>query len=113
MKTSTGIFIAFSIILVFCLLVALTIFNINLFNKQLNIPDEPTCHPYANVYGIWTTNLTYLSRYEGTFICININTTTTLKKLDEVCHHEIGHEIFARECADNFTRCLELENNSQ
>ncbi len=63
----------------------------------------------ARIYGLWTNDLESLKSYKGSFICIDINTTKTLKELEAVCEHEVGHEIFARQCETNFTKCLEVE----
>ena len=63
----------------------------------------------VKVYGVWLPQLKQVENYDGRFICINIDETKTLKQLINTCEHEVGHEIFARECAANITKCLEIE----
>lgn len=63
----------------------------------------------SKLYGVWLNNISALSKYDGSFICVNIDETKTLAQLETVCEHEVGHEIFARECENNFTKCLEVE----
>jgi hypothetical protein len=72
-------------------------------------PNE-VCSTQAKIQGLWLPNIQYLSNYTGKYICINIDETKSLTELNRVCNHEIGHEIFARECESNLTKCLEMEN---
>jgi hypothetical protein len=62
----------------------------------------------VKVNGIWTNDIKQIANYSGTFICINIKERDTLKDMMETCQHEIGHEVFARECGKNFTICEEV-----
>lgn len=63
----------------------------------------------VQVAGVWTHNLSSIKQYyNGSFICVNIDEVKTLTELQRVCQHEVGHEIFARECESNFTNCLEI-----
>lgn len=68
-----------------------------------------SCSTQAKIAGLWLPNLTKLSEYDGKYICININSVKTLAELNRVCNHEIGHEVYARECETNITKCLEME----
>jgi len=61
----------------------------------------------VRVYGVWTSDIEKLEGYEGTFICVNVDTTKTLDELRRTCEHEAGHEIFARFCEEDFDKCLE------
>jgi hypothetical protein len=67
------------------------------------------CGTQAKIAGLWLPDIKYLSNYTGRYICVNIDETKTLTELTRVCEHEVGHEIFARECENNFTKCLEIE----
>ena len=67
------------------------------------------CKQQIRVAGLWVQNLSLVSRYVGTFICVNIDEVRDLKELKRVCEHESGHEIFARYCERNITKCEELE----
>jgi hypothetical protein len=42
----------------------------------------------------------------GNWICINI-VGMKVNDIIETCEHEAGHEIFARYCEKNATKCLE------
>ena len=72
------------------------------FNQQV-IED---CSTQAKIGGLWIRNMSSLQDYAGTFICVNIEQTKTLRQLEKTCEHEVGHEIFARECAKDFEKCL-------
>lgn len=63
----------------------------------------------AKAGGLWLPRLSDLSNYQGRYICVNIDTTKSLTQLNKLCQHEVGHEIFARNCETNFTKCLEAE----
>lgn len=69
----------------------------------------PAMNQSIKIDGIWTHNVSGLSKYSGTFICVNIDNVKTLRDLVTTCEHEAGHEIFARECEVNFDKCVELE----
>lgn len=66
------------------------------------------CSTQAKINGLWLPDIKALSQYEGEYICINIENVDTLSQLKNTCEHEVGHEIFARECESNFTKCLEV-----
>jgi hypothetical protein len=44
--------------------------------------------------------------YYGDWVCINIK-GMDYRRAVEVCNHETGHEIFAEECENNMSKCLE------
>lgn len=71
-----------------------------------NIQSDAT---HVRVQGLWLPELKAVENYKGTFICINVDKTESIKDLVETCEHEVGHEVFARVCAKNFTKCEELE----
>ena len=66
------------------------------------------CLTQARINGVWLSDIKQLSNYSGRYICVNIDETKTLKELNRICSHEVGHEIFARYCEKNFTKCLEV-----
>lgn len=71
------------------------------------------CSTQAKISGLWLPNLTGLSNYAGSWICINIKQVQDLNELERVCMHEIGHEVFARYCENNplnFQKCVEISN---
>lgn len=76
-------------------------------NDLIKVPIEK-CSTQARIAGLWLPNLSDLTNYDGRYICINIDETKTLTELEFYCKHEIGHEIFARECETNFTKCQEV-----
>lgn len=45
----------------------------------------------------------------GNWICINIR-DSSFEEIINTCEHEAGHELFARACAKNETKCLEYAN---
>lgn len=45
--------------------------------------------------------------YPGDWIHVNVNSLNYTRAL-EVCKHEVGHEIFAEVCENNFDKCLEM-----
>jgi hypothetical protein len=80
-----------------------------------------SCHVLYQYYtsptieGIWTAH-NFSSRFEasiyasdrenrGKWICVNIERSTIQEILD-TCQHEVGHELFARYCQKNMTKCL-------
>jgi hypothetical protein len=73
-------------------------------------PVEKDCSTQVKVEGLWLPDIKEIDNYAGTYICVNIDATDTLNELQKTCQHEIGHEIFSRECEKNFTKCLEVEN---
>ena len=42
----------------------------------------------------------------GDWVCVNVRDMDYSRAL-EVCQHEVGHEIFAKECEKNMTKCRE------
>ena len=65
--------------------------------------------PNLRVNGVWTTDLQRLKDYKGNYICINSD-LKDLRKVEETCRHELGHEIFARYCQKGikeFNNCVE------
>ena len=44
---------------------------------------------------------------KGNWVCVNVN-DMTYKHALEVCSHEVGHEIFAKECESNPELCFDL-----
>jgi hypothetical protein len=42
----------------------------------------------------------------GDWVCINVRNMDYTVAL-QTCQHEVGHEIFATACQNNFTKCLE------
>jgi len=67
----------------------------------------------VKVYGVWTQDLSKLQTYSGSFICINIDETKTLKQLQNTVNHEIGHEIWARYCEDNIDKCINITEDGK
>jgi hypothetical protein len=70
--------------------------------------------------GLWVDNENWSEVYQtakeydknGDWICVNIK-GMTYPKMFETIKHEIGHEIFARSCEKNLTKCLAvIESNS-
>ena len=70
----------------------------------------------GNIEGLWIRGYNY-TQFEaqnkaydiskgGEWICVNIK-GMNLKRMMEVCQHEVGHEIFAEKCEKNISRCLE------
>lgn len=43
----------------------------------------------------------------GDWVCINIRGMEYSRAV-QVVNHEVGHEIFAEECENNFTKCLDV-----
>jgi len=43
----------------------------------------------------------------GNWVCVNIKGMEYTKAI-EVCQHEVGHEMFAKECGKNMSKCLEV-----
>jgi hypothetical protein len=41
----------------------------------------------------------------GNWICVNIKNMSWERAVD-VCEHEVGHEMFARSCEKNITKCM-------
>lgn len=66
------------------------------------------CSTRARIDGLWLPDIQYLKNYSGKYICINVDETSSIKELVNTCEHEVGHEVFARECAKNFTKCEEI-----
>jgi hypothetical protein len=66
------------------------------------------CSTQAKLAGLWLPDIQTLKNYNGKYICVNVDETKTLTELERVCEHEVGHEIFARECETNFTKCAEM-----
>jgi len=77
--------------------------NITKENKVIN-----ECKTQAKIDGLWLPDIKELSNYNGKYICINLNGVKDLERLNEVCNHEIGHEIFATYCENNITKCIEV-----
>lgn len=50
------------------------------------------------ISGVWMTNLDLLSTYKGSYICINVKTMDSPEIIENVCKHEVGHEIYNRYC---------------
>lgn len=71
---------------------------------------EKEINNQVKIKGVWIQDAKLLSKYKGSYICVNIDETKTLKELTRICQHEIGHEIFARQCEKDINKCLELEN---
>ena len=95
----------FLIIMGITLSIALGWVGNNLYSEKN--PKE-VCSTQARIAGLWLPNISDLKNYNGKYICVNIKETTTLKELVRVCEHEVGHEVFARECETNFTKCVEV-----
>ena len=70
--------------------------------------------------GLWInyniTNLDAVKEAEkydeyGTWVCVNIK-QMKYQDIIDTCIHEASHELFARNCETNATKCMELENGS-
>lgn len=78
-----------------------------LTNYLFFTPEEKNCETKANVLGLWLPDISYLSNYSGTFICINTDNVKTMKELREIILHETAHEFWARECVQKPEVCLD------
>lgn len=78
------------------------------FGNNVKVIED--CSTQAKIKGLWLPDIKELKNYEGQYICINIEQTKTLEDLQKIINHEIGHEIFARYCEDDFDKCLEVTN---
>lgn len=67
-----------------------------------------------SVNGLWIGNnwsksqavdYAYNRESVGSWICINIK-GMTIKEMQKTCEHESAHELFARYCENNITKCL-------
>jgi hypothetical protein len=60
--------------------------------------------PDTNKTGAIQTSL----KLEGTgnWICINVK-GSDMKEIIDTCTHEASHELFARSCEGNITKCIE------
>lgn len=47
------------------------------------------------------------SDFLGNWVCVNIKGMDYSRAV-EVCQHEVGHEMFAEHCEDDFEGCLEV-----
>ena len=91
-------------------LIVACVFILGVGSSQLYVYFNPKseCLTQAKIRGVWLPDVKALSNYSGRFICINIDETKSLTDLAWTCQHEVGHEIFAMQCANNFTKCLEI-----
>lgn len=44
----------------------------------------------------------------GEWVCINIDEKMNYNTIVKTCEHEASHELFARKCTKNETKCLEI-----
>ncbi len=61
------------------------------------------CEKERKYDGCWT------QVKNSSWVCVNIK-YMSYERAVEVCHHEVAHEIFAEECEDNITKCMEVIN---
>ena len=59
------------------------------------------------ILGLYSRGYDSYGDFKGEWIHINVN-DKDIKQSLETCQHEVGHEIFARICQDNMTKCLEV-----
>lgn len=79
---------------------------INITYQIKNITYENCTQP--TIQGLYTGNNSGIWM-NGDWVHINIQ-NLNYTNAQHACLHEVGHEIFARECADNETKCLETWN---
>ncbi len=68
------------------------------------IGDTPSSAGKIAQLGYWTANNT------GDFVCVNIK-GMTIDSAISTCKHEVGHEIFARTCENDFSKCGNISEN--
>ena len=80
-----------------------------LYNSYHPIEITKECESQYAMDGVWVSDAKYLMNYTGSWACVNVGNIKSISRMIEECNHEIGHEIFARNCAKNITKCEGLE----
>lgn len=49
----------------------------------------------------------------GEWVCVNVDKTMSYKDIIETCEHEASHELFARKCTENVSKCMDVFDNEK
>lgn len=63
---------------------------------------------FENITGQEAINSAYNYTSDADWVLIDVS-NMDYEEMVRVCNHEIAHEIFARECENNITKCMEVE----
>ena len=104
-------FYIFSIILFPCLFFCLGYLTKSLYLEHLQKDDYQ-----SKINGLWfkgldneTSAITEAQKWDtgGDWVCINIR-NKSYSSMVKTINHEVAHEVFARNCENNLTRCTDI-----